>query len=125
MQLGEVRRLFRQPVRSYRFRSVRAMKVTAKRVMATPVITLRVRDSLKKMQPTAMAVTGSATPRTEVLVAPMSLVEAARQSNDIRVGKMASPNRHSQQSQPCTPASRSPPEERPCPRNSREPNRRA
>ena len=47
------------------------MKVTAMRVMITPTMILSVRDSPKKMVPTAIAVTGSKTPRTDVLVAPM------------------------------------------------------
>ena len=54
------------------------MKVTAMRVMITPTIILSVRDSPKKMVPTAIAVTGSKTPRTDVLVAPMILVAMAR-----------------------------------------------
>lgn len=55
------------------------MKVTAMSVMITPTMILSVRDSPKKMVPTAIAVTGSKTPRTDVLVAPMILVDQCRE----------------------------------------------
>ena len=86
------------------------MKVTAMRVMITPTMILSVRDSPKKMVPTAIAVTGSKTPRTDVLVAPMILVAMARVRRETNVGNTAKPIRLIQQNQPWTPPKNSPPE---------------
>ena len=85
------------------------MKVTATNVMATPTITLTVSDSPKNMVPTAMAVTGSKTPSTDVLVAPITRVAIANVRSETNVGKIARPARFAQQNQPCTPLMNPPP----------------
>ena len=85
------------------------MKVTATNVMATPTITLTVSDSPKNMVPTAMAVTGSKTPSTDVLVAPITRVAIANVRSETNVGKIARPARFAQQNQPWTPLRNPPP----------------
>ena len=74
------------------------------------MIIFSVNDSPKKIVPTAIAVTGSNTPSTEVLVGPMILVAIASVSNDTNVGNTASQIRFIQQYQPSRPAMNSPPE---------------
>ena len=53
------------------------MKVMAAMVRTMPMMTLVVTGSPNAIAPTRMAVTGSNTPRTEALVAPISLVATA------------------------------------------------
>ena len=82
------------------------MKIIAAIVMNMPVTTFRVMLSPKAIAPTRMAVTGSNTPRTEALVAPIILVAMARVAVDTIVGNMASPARLAHDPSPCMPESR-------------------
>ena len=69
------------------------MNNTAATQMAAPMNMFVVMSSLYTTVPMNIAVRGSNTPRTDVLVAPMFLVEMARVRRDTIVGKIPSASR--------------------------------
>ena len=69
------------------------MKTIAAMVRTIPTTTFTVMLSPKASAPTRIAVTGSKTPRTEALVAPMIRVAMARVAVDTIVGRTARPAR--------------------------------
>lgn len=80
------------------------MNSSAAMQMAMPESILGVRTSLNIMVPMRMDVIGSNTPSTAVRVGPIILVERARVSMEIMVGKMARPMRFTTEAaelQPC------------------------
>lgn len=71
------------------------MKVTAAMARAIPTIMLVVIASPKTTAPTRIAVTGSKTPSTDALVAPILRVARANVAVETIVGSIASPTRFS------------------------------
>lgn len=56
-------------------------------------MTFTVTGSLNNKAPTAIAVTGSKTPKTDVFVAPINFVEIAKVIREIMVGNNANPDK--------------------------------
>ena len=69
------------------------MNMIAAIVRIIPITTFTVMLSPKAIAPTRIAVTGSNTPRTEALVAPIMRVAMARVAVETIVGRRASPTR--------------------------------
>ena len=101
------------------------IKVMAAIVRTIPIITLVVTGSPNAMAPTRMAVTGSNTPSTDALVAPMRRVATARVAVDTIVGRTASPVRLPHAAMLSRPASRECPSASAMAKNTADPTSRA
>ena len=79
------------------------IKVMAVMESKIPTMILVVRASPKTTVPMRIAVTGSNTPRTDALVAPMFRVAIANVAVDTTVGRIARPTRFNQAMFPVSP----------------------
>ena len=85
------------------------MNTTAQMQMRAPATMLEVSGSPNTAVPMNIAVSGSNTPSTEVLVAPILLVDRDRESREIIVGTRASPMKLLHTEKPDRPSSIFPP----------------
>lgn len=99
------------------------MKVMAAMVRTMPMMTLVVTGSPNAIAPTRMAVTGSNTPRTEALVAPISLVATASVAVETMVGNTARPSRLSHAAGPAIPSVREWPSDTAIAKNTTDPTK--